>query len=245
LFTQFNLLRVENCVNKELLRSVEYTTGVYKMTDANASAPKRKLDRRAVRTRRALRQALIELILEKGYDAITVQDITDRADLNRGTLYLHYRDKQDLLLSSSADVFDELIAQLAPVAPDQLTLDVPERNLSLLYQHVAANADFYRVMLGDHGVPSFIKRLRHVLAQWSLARVEALRALNVPIAALPSEFIANYISGAIIGIIAWWLENNLPLTPEVLARYTLQLSASGLYPSGADGSLSAPSKLSS
>jgi AcrR family transcriptional regulator len=202
------------------------------MTSKNTPRPEKRPDRRAMRTRRALREALIALILEKGYDAVTVQDITDRADLNRGTLYLHYRDKQDLLLSSSADVFDELVAQLTPVMPEQLTIDVPERNLILIYQHVAANADFYRVMLGDHGVPAFTRRLRHIIAQWSLARVEALRALGVPLTTLSAEFIANYVSGAVIGITAWWLENNMPFPPEVLARYTLQLSVSGLYPSG-------------
>lgn len=183
---------------------------------------------------------MIALILEKGYDAITVQDITDRADLNRGTRYLHYRDKQDLLLSSSADVFDELVAQLAPIAPEQLTFDVPERNLILLYQHVAANADFYRVMLGDHGVPIFIKRLRHVIAQWSLSRLDALRALGAPLTTLPPELIAHYVSGAIISVVEWWLENDMPLTPELLARYTLQLSVSGLYPSGMDNSRADP-----
>jgi len=206
------------------------------MTSKNAPRPEKRPDRRAVRTRRALREALIALILEKGYDAITVQDITDRADLNRGTFYLHYHDKQDLLLSSSADVFDELAAQLTPVTPEHLTIDVPERNLILIYQHVAANADFYRVMLGNHGVPAFIRRLRHIMAQWSLARLEALRALGVPLTSLPSEFTANYMSGAVIGVTEWWLENDMPLTPEELARCTLQLSVSGLYPSGMDNS---------
>ncbi len=210
------------------------------MIDKNASRPEKRPDRRVMRTRRALREALITLILEKGYDAVTVQDITDRADLNRGTLYLHYRDKQDLLLSSSADMFDELMAQLTPVTPEHLTMDVPTRNLVLLYQHVAANADFYRVMFGDHGVPAFMRRLRHIIAQWSLARVEALRALGVPLASLSAEFIANYMSGAVIGIIAWWLENNMPIPPEVLARHTLELSVSGLYPSGIDDEASSP-----
>ncbi len=192
----------------------------------------RKTDRRAAKSRRALRNALIALILEKGYEAITVQDITDRADLNRGTLYLHYRDKQDLLLSSSDEVYDELVAQLTPVSPDHLTMDVPERNLILIYQHVAANADFYRVMLGDHGVPAFIRRLRHIIEHWSLARFEALKALGVPLTTLPAAFVVSYTSGAMIGVIEWWLENDMPVTPEGLAEYTLQLSVSGLYPSG-------------
>ena len=203
------------------------------MTD-NDARPEKSLDRRTVRTRRALRNALVALILEKGYEAITIQDITDRADLNRGTLYLHYRDKQDLLLSSSADVYDELIAQLTPLSPDHLTVDVPEQNLILVYRHVAANADFYRVMLSDHGVPAFIRRLRHIFAQWSLARLDALRGLGAPITSLPSEFAVNFISGAVIGVIEWWLENELSITPEVLAQHTLQLTVSGIYPSGLD-----------
>lgn len=203
---------------------------------SNQAVPQlhRKADRRAVRTRRALREALISLILEKGYDAITVQDITDRADLNRGTLYLHYRDKQDLLLSSSQDVFDDLIAQLTPVTPEHLTINIAEQNLTLIYQHVAAHADFYRVMLGDRGVPPFTKQLRQIIAQWCLLRLEALRALGAPLTTLPAELIANFISGAIIGVAAWWLEHDMPITPEVLAQYTLQLAASGLYPSGVD-----------
>lgn len=203
------------------------------MADAR---PKKKLDRRAVRTRRALRDALIALILEKGYDAITVQDITDYADLNRGTLYLHYRDKQDLLLSSSEEMYDDLVAQLTPVSPENLTVDVPERNLTLIYQHVAANADFYRVMLGDHGVPAFVRRLRHVIEHWGLARFETLRALGMPLTSLPVEFVVSYTSGAIIGVIEWWLENDMPIPPEVLAKYTLELSVSGVYPSGFDDS---------
>lgn|SRR5690606_17811649 len=203
------------------------------MADAR---PEKKLDRRAVRTRRALRDALIALILEKGYDAITVQDITDYADLNRGTLYLHYRDKQDLLLSSSEEMYDDLVAQLTPVSPENLTVDVPERNLTLIFQHVAANADFYRVMLGDHGVPAFVRRLRHVIEHWGLARFEALRALGMPLTSLPVKFVVSYTSGAIIGVIEWWLENDMPIPPEVLAKYTLELSVSGVYPSGFDDS---------
>jgi AcrR family transcriptional regulator len=200
------------------------------MTNSNVERPEKKLDRRAVRTRRALRDALIALILEKGYDAITVQDITDRADLNRGTLYLHYRDKLDLLLSSSTEIYEELAAQLTPISPENLTMDIPERHLLLIYQHVAANADIYRVLLGDYGVPAFVVRLRHIIAQVSLARLEALRALGVPVSPLPDAFVVSYYSGAVIGVIESWLENKMSIPPEDLARYTLQLSVSGLYP---------------
>ncbi len=188
----------------------------------------KKIDRRIIRTRRALREALIALILQKGYETITVQDITDRADLNRGTLYLHYRDKQDLLLSSSNDVYNELLAQFAPISEHNLDMAIPERHLTIVFRHVVANADYYRVMLGEHGVPAFITRLRHLIYQVSLERFQALRKL-IPAKPFPSEFVAGFSSGAVIGVLEWWLENNMPMSPEELARYTLQLIVSGLY----------------
>jgi AcrR family transcriptional regulator len=189
----------------------------------------KKLDRRVIRTRRMLREALIALILEKGYESITVQDITDRADLNRGTLYLHYRDKQDLLLTSSNDVFNEVLSQLKPISAQNLGMDIAEHHLTIVFQHAAANADFYHVMLGEYGVPAFVTRLRQLLAQVSLERLQELRKL-VPAKPFPSQLVASYSAGAVIGVLEWWLENNMPLTPEEVARDTLQLTISGIYP---------------
>jgi AcrR family transcriptional regulator len=196
--------------------------------DNDLEHAKKKMDRRAVRSRRALREALIALILEKGYESITVQDITDRADLNRGTLYLHYRDKQDLLLSSSNEVYAELLAQFTPISARNMSMDIPERHLTIVFQHVAANADYYRVMLGQHGVPAFITRLRHLVSQVSLDRLQALQQL-VAAKPFPAELVGGFSGGAVIGVLEWWLENNMPMTPEELARSTLQLTVSGLY----------------
>src|ERR1041385_2364465 len=75
-----------------------------------------KMDRRKVRTRQMLRDALIALILEKGYDTTTVEDITNRANLGRATFYLHYRDKDELLLHTLEATFDELVKNLKPIS---------------------------------------------------------------------------------------------------------------------------------
>jgi len=72
------------------------------------------LDRRQQRTRRLLKAALISLILERGYDDLTIQDITDRADVRRATFYLHYATKDELLAQVLAAMFDELVAQIGP-----------------------------------------------------------------------------------------------------------------------------------
>src|SRR5512141_2904590 len=73
---------------------------------ANRSSAQPKIDRRVQRTQQLLREALVALILEKGYDAITVQDILDLANMGRSTFYAHYRDKEDLLLSGFQMLFN-------------------------------------------------------------------------------------------------------------------------------------------
>src|SRR5512133_4407009 len=77
--------------------------------------PEKALDRRARRTRKQLKEALFALVLEKGYDGVTIEDITERADLGRTTFYLHYRDKEELLLESIDSISEELMEQIAPV----------------------------------------------------------------------------------------------------------------------------------
>src|SRR5512139_3713844 len=88
----------------------------------------KKIDPRVIRTRQLLRDALVSLIAEKGFDAITVQDIADRATLNRATFYLHYQDKHDLLINSLHDAIDELMADIGSTeANAQLLVDGPQR----------------------------------------------------------------------------------------------------------------------
>ncbi|MEO8397816.1 MAG: helix-turn-helix domain-containing protein, partial [Chloroflexota bacterium] len=68
----------------------------------------RKPDRRIERTRQLLSKALMDLIIERGYDTITIQDITDRANVSRATFYLHYKDKDELLYQSMTKIYDAL-----------------------------------------------------------------------------------------------------------------------------------------
>jgi len=72
-------------------------------------------DRRVRRTRRALREAMLDLMEEKGYDQVTVEELTDRADIGRTTFYLHYSAKQDLLLEQFGELLDQLVVQLSQI----------------------------------------------------------------------------------------------------------------------------------
>ena len=182
------------------------------------SAPK-KLDRRVVRTRRMLRDALIALIEERGYDPITVQDITDRADLARTTFYLHYKDKDELLFSSMQEIYDDLLSRIRPGVMDD----------DADWRHVAEHADFYRTMLGEHGSTGFVVKLREFLAEVLRRQVlvPLIRAQGDD-PRLPLDFMAHYLAGAQVGMMAWWLENDMPHSPEEMAQMGQQMAVNGL-----------------
>ena len=186
----------------------------------------RKLDRRVSRTRRQLREALFTLILEKGYDAVTIEEITARADIGRTTFYLHYRDKEDLLMESIGELVDDLIEQMARIPLAEWNLEsggageAPSPAIVLPFQHVASNARLYQIVLRGDGTYSVSRRLREIIVQASAEMIrvllerDKLAELNLQV---PMEVFMNYIAGAWLGLITWWLENEMPLPAEQIA----------------------------
>ncbi len=192
------------------------------------TAPDLKVDRRILRTRKLLWEALISLIEEKDYSEITIQDIADRANVNRVTFYLHYRDKQDLLVKSVEVIFDELVAETAPLTGEAFRLDVAPEGMTLVYRHIAGNAKFYRKLLGENGIPLLVDRLRKFLAELTMQRFRLVTDPDKP-GPVPLEVVAEYAAGSIIGLITWWLENDMPIPPEEFSYQTLLLTAYGPY----------------
>lgn len=188
----------------------------------------KKLDPRVIRTRQLLRDALVSLIAEKGFDAITVQDIADRATLNRATFYLHYQDKHDLLIKSLHDAVDELVADIGPTEENvQLVSDGPQRPIVQVFHHVAQHARFYQVMMGAAGVPSFIAGVRDYIAEITLHWLTILQP-NPEKSVVPLEIVANSLSWSLLGVLIWWLEHDLPQSPEYMAEQFRLLITSDL-----------------
>ncbi len=198
-----------------------------------------KTDRRIQRTRGLLQKALIELIGERGYDEITIQDIVDRANVGRTTFYLHYNSKEDLFMSCHETVVRSF--RSGPLYPhplsreELLSTEAPLGRTSA-YQHLeAARAQLAPVFLGRDG-PQILRRIR----DWSAREIEAnLRAAFVEAeSAVPFELLANYLAGAQIALVQWCLEKRQPYAPENLAQtfHRLQRAAIrdalGINPSG-------------
>lgn len=188
------------------------------------SKKEKQLDPRVRRTRQLLRNALIELIQEKGYNDVTVKDITERATLNRATFYLHYRDKEDLLAKGFEEIWWELTRQNPLPVTQNGTLALEGTKTTVLndFEHLNENARFYRVMLGAQGVPEFVYRMQaHVYAS-TAARLRSVLG-DLPVRPVPIEIVLQFIASAYVGIMEWWLENEQPYTPQEMADFIVSL----------------------
>lgn len=178
------------------------------------------LDRRIQRTRHLLQNALISLILEMGYDSVRVQDITDRANLGRATFYLHYRDKEELLVKSLQAVCDDL-AERAQNREKRTPMGL------VAFQHAEENRDLYRAMLGAKGTSAITRQIKDYAIQDILAKRGQL-IFPESSGKVPPEIYANFLVGALIGLIDWWLEHDMPHSAEYMANAFHQIATSAL-----------------
>ncbi len=194
--------------------------------------PRPTLDRRARRTRRQLKEALFALILEKGYDAVKIEDITERADLGRTTFYLHYHDKEELLLESIDGIAEELLARLRPPQwrPDGSEVGGFVRDaILIIFRHADENAQLYRVILRGEGASRVSGRLHRIISGRAVALINERVALSgLPLKAqVPLDVYANYFAGALMALVTWWLEAGMPYPPEEMAEMFQQMFFAG------------------
>ena len=177
-----------------------------------------KEDLRIQRTRGLILNAFIELVVEKGFAAVTVQDITERAMVNRSTFYRHYLDKFDLVDKYLEQVY-ELVSEVEVTAENVgMMHEESPSGLVRMLKHVEAHGDFYRVMLGPKGDPHFTERFLKMPEKRFRYFLSLKPADNSP-NALPVDLRLNYIAYADVGAILWWLDNNQPCSVEQLARW--------------------------
>jgi AcrR family transcriptional regulator len=189
-----------------------------------------KLDRRVKRTRQALSRALIALILEKGYEAVRVQDIAERANLRAATLYLHYRNKEDLLLSTLETMFDDLVEKLESSKQDNLG-EAIQQEFKEVFQHVQENKDLYRVIMDGQGSGVVRTRIRDYIAAQSTYRIrKRLEQIGLPESAFPVsvDFASKYVGGSLLALITQWLEDDGGYSAAMMGEISERLIIRGV-----------------
>ncbi len=183
-----------------------------------------RLDRRVERTRKLLQEALLVLIIEQGYDTLRIEDITERANLRRATFYMHYKDKEELLLSALSETFNRLAQETEHfAAADRLGGKTHYGAYLTTFKHAEQNHTLYRNILNSQSGAVFARRIREYLAGLILQGLH-----QIPDLALPADVVANYIAGAELAMITWWLENDMPYPAEQVAQGVYQLTLRGV-----------------
>jgi AcrR family transcriptional regulator len=182
-----------------------------------------KVDRRSERTRQLLSAALIELMLEQRYDEITVQDIIDRANVGRSTFYAHYVDKEDLLVSGFTRALDMLSQPPQPQHGSEQALP----SLGRFFQHVQEHVQLYKALVRSGGVERLLKKShQHMRRNIEQHLADLIPAGQAPDAPLP--LVADYLAGAVFNMLTWWLDNDMPRTPEQMDALFQQLVRPGV-----------------
>ena len=166
-------------------------------------------DRRVNKTRRALKEALTDLILEKGYESITVQDVIDRADVGRSTFYAHFIDKDDLLMAIFAD--------LQVPGPDTASWkgDDPAFGWTLdLFRHFGSGKRLFSAVTSSQSGALARRETRRWLEELTRAELNRLRMAS-KVERLTLETVVSFLVGTFLGFMEWWMRpENEQLTAE-------------------------------
>lgn len=182
-----------------------------------------KHDRRSERTRRLLGDALVSLMLERRYADLTVQDILDRANIGRSTFYAHYWDKDDLLASQIEQMIAALSHQIDTASGNAATL-LPSLGL---FQHIQEQYHLlYRAFVGWQGTEMLMRTLRTRLCEHVEGRLRTI--LPAAVSAMTLTVTAQAVVGAFLALLQWWLEMEMPLSPEQMDASFCQLVLPGV-----------------
>lgn len=175
---------------------------------------------RGKETQRLMEKVLLQLITEKGYDKITVKDITDNANIDRTTFYLHFKGKDDLFLKSQQQVINELIDY-----GQKINQSYPRA--TLVFEHMAQNSEAYRVLLNTNEESFFSKHFFEFLVGVLHPLIEDQLQGNRQITNIDIDLLAGYFSGAFCGLARWWLQTGMPYSPTEIARRYVEIFRNG------------------
>ncbi|WP_025690777.1 TetR/AcrR family transcriptional regulator [Paenibacillus zanthoxyli] len=171
-----------------------------------------KTDRRILRTKQSITKSFLELFSEKEFEQITINEIAERANVNRGTVYLHYSDKYDLLDKCIEDHINELISlckkrEANPVSQGMVQEPKP------VFDYLRDNFPFFSAMFSNQRAFLFRDRLLNFISVSLMDKME--RPDNRPV--IDNELKAQFMASAFIGIVEWWIRHQMPHSTQFMA----------------------------
>lgn len=171
-----------------------------------------KVDRRILKSQKSIKKAVIELMSEKSFDDITIQDISDRADLSRKTFYLRYVDKYDLL----DKLIEEHINELRKACEIEMELDLDYiEGYQIWFEFFEKNHLFFSTMISSKGAPTFRNRFLEFIIEEVKGEVNTTEGKNRE---FNEDVFIQFFSSAFVGLIEWWFKNGMPVPPRTMAE---------------------------
>jgi AcrR family transcriptional regulator len=181
-------------------------------------------DRRVRRTKKLLKDSLAALLMEKNLNDISVKEIVDLADINRGTFYLHYRDIYDML----NQIENEMILDLDEIAdkyPSLVLKGAPKPYIQDVFEYIKENGQFCAMLLGPYGDMAFVEKLKKMVEErcfWSIMEAMPENELK------SYQLFAAYTVSGCIGLLQNWMDNGMKMTPEELAQVANDMIQNGI-----------------
>ncbi len=181
----------------------------------------------------ALREALFALMLEKDFDKITIKEITDHAQIDRSTFYLHCQDKRDLFLQSQRQLIADLFTHVSSDSP-------LEDRLCQGFEHIANHATAYRALL-THTDSAAESSMTEFLAAF-IADALTEGPISIETDAVTHDLLAHALTHVVRGLARRWLEMERPLPPAAMAHLVQRFIRQGLagFPPRPDGPAPTP-----
>lgn len=172
-------------------------------------------DRRVQRTRELLQNALLELLEMRGYDAVTIQDVTERANVGRTTFYLHYESKEALYRGMHRAEIARIAG--APLTRAEMLADDPPARMIAVYAYHWETRDVLRTIYFGKDADVIHRQMRDEAAAQMAAQLGATFAGETfdP----PLDVLATFLATSEIGLVTWWIEKHPPHTPEQMAAH--------------------------
>lgn len=190
---------------------------------------KRRIDRRVMRTRAMLHDALLSLLGEKSYDAITVEDICHSANVGRSTFYAHYTGKDDLMRSGFRPLRESLLGRHRNVETPR---DMKDRRFTFsltMLEHARGHMHLHRTLVGNRGGTIAFGAVRQLLCDLVSRELAPPAGRNAK-DTMPREFVVQYVVGAYMAVLTWWLDNGAQLAPQQVDAMFQRLVSEGIGP---------------
>ncbi len=168
-------------------------------------------DLRVKRTRRLLRKAFVQLVIEQGYDRLTIREITTRAQVGHKTFYRHYESKAALLHA----ILSELINEVRQTLERSPKVTTPYQNTITALKFTQTNADLFLALMQSPVADMLLEPLLQTAVQEGSLFIDKLD--------VPSELATHYFASSLDSLIKWWLKNDMPYSVEEMATYIERL----------------------